>query len=366
PPPRSTLFPYTTLFRSHPGCGGGLLLRGLRLRRRRRHALRVGCRDGSGRLGGRGTAASDRLRGRERGRRWGPAPAEADLVRHARGLQQDDRGDRRTERPPWAAGHVPGLAAEQEPRRGGSAVGVRARGDRRFPRHRPPVSGHDRQRRGPDRRRGRLPLPRLRRRSRHHRSARAGQERRDRPRTGLNPHGRSSTDACDLGPISSANRPPLSGGIAEAGTAMAVPARVASDDPILQLPKVSLHDHLDGGLRPETMIELADRIGHTLPADDAESLRRWFSESANSGDLVRYLETFSHTVALMQDREGLRRVAKEWVLDQVADGVFYAETRWAPEQHLGGGLELDEAVEAVQEGLEAGVSEAAAEGKYIR
>ena len=147
---------------------------------------------------------------------------------------------------------------------------------------------------------------------------------------------------------------------------MNVPAGVASDDPILQLPKVSLHDHLDGGLRPETMIELADRIGHTLPADDAESLRRWFSESANSGDLVRYLETFSHTVALMQDREGLRRVAKEWVLDQVADGVFYAETRWAPEQHLEGGLELDEAVEAVQEGLEAGVSEAAAEGKYIR
>src|SRR5690625_1084211 len=92
---------------------------------------------------------------------------------------------------------------------------------------------------------------------------------------------------------------------------MNVPAGVASDDPILQLPKVSLHDHLDGGLRPETMIELADRIGHTLPADDAESLRRWFSESANSGDLVRYLETFSHTVALMQDREGLRRVAKE-------------------------------------------------------
>ncbi|WP_181275931.1 adenosine deaminase [Brevibacterium oceani] len=147
---------------------------------------------------------------------------------------------------------------------------------------------------------------------------------------------------------------------------MNVPAGVASDDPILQLPKVSLHDHLDGGLRPSTMIELADRIGHTLPAADAESLGKWFSESANSGDLVRYLETFTHTVALMQDREGLHRVAKEWVLDQVADGVFYAEARWAPEQHLEGGLELDEVVDAVQGGLEAGVSEAAADGKFIR
>ena len=147
---------------------------------------------------------------------------------------------------------------------------------------------------------------------------------------------------------------------------MNVPAGVASDDPILQLPKVSLHDHLDGGLRPSTMIELADSIGHTLPATDAESLGRWFSESANSGDLVRYLETFSHTVAVMQSEDNLRRVAKEWVLDQVADGVFYAEARWAPEQHLEGGLELDAVVEAVQAGLEEGVSEAAADGKYIR
>src|SRR5699024_1177423 len=71
-------------------------------------------------------------------------------------------------------------------------------------------------------------------------------------------------------------------------------------------------------------------------------------------------------VAGMRDREGLGRVAREWVLGQFADGVFYAETRWAPEQHLEGGLELDEAVEAVQEGLEAGLSEAAADGKYIR
>ncbi|WP_309132423.1 adenosine deaminase [Brevibacterium sp.] len=144
------------------------------------------------------------------------------------------------------------------------------------------------------------------------------------------------------------------------------PAGVAADDPILQLPKVSLHDHLDGGLRPATMIELAEKIGHRLPATEPEALGQWFSDSANSGDLVRYLETFTHTVALMQNREGLARVAKEWVLDQVADGVFYAEARWAPEQHLEGGLELDDVVEAVQEGLEAGVAEASAEGKFIR
>ena len=144
------------------------------------------------------------------------------------------------------------------------------------------------------------------------------------------------------------------------------PAGVAADDPILQLPKVSLHDHLDGGLRPATMIELAASIGHVLPATEPEALATWYKDSASSGDLVRYLETFSHTAAVMQNREGLMRVAKEWVLDQVLDGVFYAEARWAPEQHLEGGLELDEVVEAVQEGLEAGVFEASAEGKFIR
>ncbi|GAA3827483.1 adenosine deaminase [Brevibacterium ammoniilyticum] len=144
------------------------------------------------------------------------------------------------------------------------------------------------------------------------------------------------------------------------------PAGVAHDDPILQLPKVSLHDHLDGGLRPETMIELAEAVGHELPATDPDALAQWFADSANSGDLVRYLETFAHTTALMQTREGLIRVAKEWVLDQVVDGVFYAEARWAPEQHLEGGLDLDDVVEAVQEGLDAGVAEAAADGRFIR
>ncbi|MBV9821047.1 MAG: adenosine deaminase, partial [Actinobacteria bacterium] len=87
-------------------------------------------------------------------------------------------------------------------------------------------------------------------------------------------------------------------------------------------PKVLLHDHLDGGLRPQTIIDLAAAIGyHKLPSTDATELGRWFVESANSGSLVRYLETFDHTVAVMQTREGLHRVASECAQDLAADGV---------------------------------------------
>jgi adenosine deaminase len=135
---------------------------------------------------------------------------------------------------------------------------------------------------------------------------------------------------------------------------------------IRALPKISLHDHLDGGLRPQTIIELADAVGHRLPANDAESLGEWFAESANSGSLVRYLETFEHTVGVMQTREGLERVAYESVLDLAADGVIYGELRWAPEQHLAGGLSLDDTVEAVQDGLERGIEEVERGGGFIR
>ena len=121
------------------------------------------------------------------------------------------------------------------------------------------------------------------------------------------------------------------------------------------LPKVSLHDHLDGGLRPETIIELAAKAGHTLPATDPEELRSWFLESADSGSLERYLETFEHTIAVMQSHDDLVRVAREFVEDLAEDGVVYGEVRWAPEQHLTAGLSLDDAVEAVQEGLEEGM-----------
>lgn len=128
-------------------------------------------------------------------------------------------------------------------------------------------------------------------------------------------------------------------------------------------PKVLLHDHLDGGLRPQTIVELAAEVGHQLPADDAESLGRWFAESADSGSLVRYLETFDHTVAVMQNGPAIARVARECVEDLAADGVVYAEVRYAPEQHVTGGMSLDEVVAAVREGFEAGM--AASGGRIV-
>jgi adenosine deaminase len=127
---------------------------------------------------------------------------------------------------------------------------------------------------------------------------------------------------------------------------------------IRRAPKVLLHDHLDGGLRPQTVLELADQVGHALPADDADSLARWFADSADSGSLVRYLETFDHTVGVMQTPEALERVARECVEDLDDDGVVYAEVRFAPEQHVETGLALDEVVEAVQSGFAAGMAAA--------
>ncbi|MBB5788287.1 adenosine deaminase [Jiangella mangrovi] len=139
-----------------------------------------------------------------------------------------------------------------------------------------------------------------------------------------------------------------------------------TDAEILAAPKVLLHDHLDGGLRPATVLELAAGIGHELPADDEDGLRRWFTDSADSGSLERYLATFEHTVAVMQTREALVRVAAECAEDLAADGVVYAEVRYAPEQHLAGGLSLGEVVAAVEEGFRLGESRAAAAGRPIR
>jgi adenosine deaminase len=132
-----------------------------------------------------------------------------------------------------------------------------------------------------------------------------------------------------------------------------LPSPLPSVDVIRRAPKVLLHDHLDGGLRPATILELAAEVGHELPATDADALGRWFEEAADSGSLVRYLETFDHTVAVMQTASALTRVARECVEDLAADGVVYAEIRYAPEQHVGGGLTLDEVVAAVQEGFDA-------------
>ncbi len=132
-----------------------------------------------------------------------------------------------------------------------------------------------------------------------------------------------------------------------------------TSDQVLRAPKVALHEHLDGGVRPDTVAEIAQEIGHELPAP-ADELGAWFEAASNSGSLERYLETFIHTVAVMQRPEDLARVAKESVLDLAADGVVYAELRWAPEQHQSAGLSLREAVEAVQAGIDEGRAEAGA------
>ncbi|MBE7188553.1 adenosine deaminase [Jatrophihabitans endophyticus] len=137
-------------------------------------------------------------------------------------------------------------------------------------------------------------------------------------------------------------------------------------DSIRTAPKVLLHDHLDGGLRPATVLELAAEVGHELPADTVAGLANWFRDASSSGSLERYLETFAHTVAVMQTAEGLRRVAREAVLDLAWDGVVYAEIRWAPEQHTEDGLTLEQVVEAVLEGFREGEAESAAHGRLIR
>jgi adenosine deaminase len=139
-------------------------------------------------------------------------------------------------------------------------------------------------------------------------------------------------------------------------------------DRLRALPKVSLHDHLDGGVRPATVLELSQEIGHELPSAAGagpEALGRWFVDAADSGSLVRYLETFEHTAAVMQSAPNLRRVAREFVEDLAADGVVYGEARWAPEQHTVGGLSQPEAVAAVSAGLQDGMAAARARGHEI-
>jgi adenosine deaminase len=131
-------------------------------------------------------------------------------------------------------------------------------------------------------------------------------------------------------------------------------------------PKVLLHDHLDGGLRPATIVELAAEAGYAgLPSDDPVALGRWFHEAADSGSLVRYLETFAHTVGVMQTEDALRRAARECALDLAADGVVYAEVRFAPELHTEHGLHLPQVVEAVLAGFAEGERAAADAGSPI-
>jgi adenosine deaminase len=124
---------------------------------------------------------------------------------------------------------------------------------------------------------------------------------------------------------------------------------------IQTLPKALLHDHLDGGVRPATVIELANEYGYTkLPTTDVDELASWFNRGAKRNDLVLYLETFAHTVGVMQHRDAIERVSYECAVDLAADGVVYAEVRMAPELCTEAGLTLDEAVEAMLDGFRRG------------
>ena len=137
-------------------------------------------------------------------------------------------------------------------------------------------------------------------------------------------------------------------------------------DDIRRVPKVLLHDHLDGGLRPRTVVELAQEQGYdALPTYDVDDLATWFTAGAARKSLELYLDGFAHTVAVMQDREALVRVAAECAQDLAADGVVYAEVRFAPELHVARGLSLAEVVRAVLDGFAQGSVASAADGRPI-
>lgn len=124
------------------------------------------------------------------------------------------------------------------------------------------------------------------------------------------------------------------------------------DEELKALPKAVLHDHLDGGLRVETVIDLADAVGHELPSHDVDGLAEWFHQG-RSGSLERYLEAFVHTLGVMQTPEAIRRVAYEAGIDLAADGVVYAEQRFDPGLLIGRGLAREDVVEAALDGFDA-------------
>ena len=137
-------------------------------------------------------------------------------------------------------------------------------------------------------------------------------------------------------------------------------------DIIRRAPKVLLHDHLDGGLRPLTVLELAEENNYThLPFTTEHELAEWF-HNAVQGSLEIYLETFAHTVGVMQTPHSLQRVARECAYDLAKDGVVYAEIRFAPELHVARGLTLREVIDNVLLGFRQGEELARAEGYTIR
>ncbi len=122
-----------------------------------------------------------------------------------------------------------------------------------------------------------------------------------------------------------------------------------------KLPKVLIHEHLDGGVRPATVIELAKETGYkALPTSDPSELAKWFHRGAQRGNLPEYLEGFTHTTGVMQEWDALERIAFEFMEDMAADGVVYAEVRFAPVFHVQKGLTMDEVVRAVLAGLRRG------------
>ena len=137
-------------------------------------------------------------------------------------------------------------------------------------------------------------------------------------------------------------------------------------DTIRRAPKVLLHDHLDGGLRPRTVIELAEETGYAgLPTTDEAELGRWFTRGADRKSLELYLETFAHTVGVMQTADAIARVARECAEDLAADGIVYAEVRYAPELSTERGLSLDAVTEAWLDGFRQGAERAAEAGHPI-
>jgi adenosine deaminase len=137
-------------------------------------------------------------------------------------------------------------------------------------------------------------------------------------------------------------------------------------DTIHQAPKALLHDHLDGGLRPATIVDLAREYGYDgLPTTEPLELAAWMRRGADRKSLELYLETFAHTVGVLQERDAIVRVAAECAEDLAADGVVYAEVRYAPELSTERGMTLDEVVEANLEGFRIGAERASAAGNPI-
>jgi adenosine deaminase len=139
-----------------------------------------------------------------------------------------------------------------------------------------------------------------------------------------------------------------------------------TDATVESLPKISLHDHLDGGLRPSTIVELAAAGGIEITRSSSKDLNEWVRSNADSGNLVDYLATFSVTLSVMQSEASLERIAHEFVEDLIADGVVYGEVRWAPELHLENGLDMRDAIDAVQRGIDSAITAGRADGRVIR